>query len=314
MCLYPRFIKNKRYLPTKKNNYNPPTCNDKRMLLVPIGCGNCIECRQQKAREWRVRLCNEIKEKKYKYFVTLTFSEDSINELCNITKTTECNAIASIAVRRFLERWRKKYKKSVTHWLITELGHKNTERIHLHGIIIPKHEMSNEELASIWKYGKTDNGKYVNIRTINYIVKYVTKIDVDHKGFQPQIFCSAGIGKQYMQTYNLKKIHEYKKGKTQEFITMPNGTKLSIPIYLRNKIWDEKTREKLWADRLDRGIIYVRGIPCKVTNAEKQKRYFKLLREQQKLNVEFGYGTDGNEWKAKEYNATLRMLNIKPTK
>ena len=24
MCLYPKLIKNKKYLPTKKNNYNPP--------------------------------------------------------------------------------------------------------------------------------------------------------------------------------------------------------------------------------------------------------------------------------------------------
>ena len=41
------------------------------------------------------------------------------------------DGIATLAVRRFLERWRKKYKKSVKHWFVTELGGKFTERIHL---------------------------------------------------------------------------------------------------------------------------------------------------------------------------------------
>ena len=32
------------------------------------------------------------------------------------------NNIATLSVRRFLERWRKEFKRSVRHWLITELG------------------------------------------------------------------------------------------------------------------------------------------------------------------------------------------------
>ena len=50
MCLYPKLIKNPKYRPNKKNNYNPPTCEDDRVLYVPVGCGNCIECRNQKNR------------------------------------------------------------------------------------------------------------------------------------------------------------------------------------------------------------------------------------------------------------------------
>ena len=48
MCLYPKPIENPKYRPNKKNNYNPPTCEDDRVLYVPVGCGNCIECRNQK--------------------------------------------------------------------------------------------------------------------------------------------------------------------------------------------------------------------------------------------------------------------------
>lgn len=136
MCLYPRFIKNPRYRVTK-GKYDFGAITDERAKYVPIGCGNCIECRQQKAREWQTRLHEELKITNYAYFVTLTFSNESLEELA---KELECkepdtNGVATIAVRRFLERWRYKYKKSVRHWLITELGHENTERIHLHGIL-----------------------------------------------------------------------------------------------------------------------------------------------------------------------------------
>ena len=52
MCLYPKKIKNPKYLPNKKNNNNPPEITDERVKYVPVGCGNCMECRKQKKREW----------------------------------------------------------------------------------------------------------------------------------------------------------------------------------------------------------------------------------------------------------------------
>lgn len=314
MCLYPKFIKNKRYLPNEKNQGMPPICTDERMRYVPIGCGNCIECREQKAREWRIRLAKEIEQHKYKYFVTLTFSNEELEKLCKELHITECNAVAAIAVRRFCERWRKVHKKSIKHWLITELGQDESERIHLHGLLFPEDELTNEKLATFWKYGISDTGQYVSMRTINYIIKYVTKIDNKHKNFKAQIFCSAGLGKAYLKEYNTQIKHKYKPHNTQEFLLLPNNTKVNLPIYYRNHIWDDDTRIKLWTDRLDKGTIYVRGIPCKVNNEEGLKKYFKLLKEQQKINEEIGFGSDKEEWKKEDYNVTLRMLNLKPPK
>ena len=92
------------------------------------------------------------------------------------------NAIAAKAVRLFLERWRKKYKRSLRHWLITEIGHNGTENIHLHGIIWTDSEKA-ATLKELWAYGyiwdgNTRNEKkesYVNAKTVNYITKYITK-------------------------------------------------------------------------------------------------------------------------------------------
>ena len=140
MCLYPKLIKNKKYLPNKKNKGKVPTPPDERVLWVPVGCGKCIECMKQKARAWQVRMLEEIKVSKNGKFVTLSFSNEEFLKLADEVKIKSEkhifeNEVATLAIRRFLERWRKETKKSIRHWCVTELGHNNTERIHIHGII-----------------------------------------------------------------------------------------------------------------------------------------------------------------------------------
>ena len=87
---------------------------------------------------------------------------------------------AAYAIRKFLERWRKKFKKSLRHWLVTELGHNGTENIHLHGIVWTDENYST--IREKWAYGfiyprteEQERKGYVNAKTVNYIVKYITK-------------------------------------------------------------------------------------------------------------------------------------------
>ena len=69
-----------------------------------------------------------------------------------------------------LERIRKKTKKSVKHWFITELG-ENTGRIHLHGICWGNPNLIKDN----WKYGFVFQGNMCNEKTVNYVVKYMLK-------------------------------------------------------------------------------------------------------------------------------------------
>ena len=78
---------------------------------------------KKKAREWKVRLNEEVRNNKNAIFVTLTFSNEAIKELDDAVNKLEeklntkskgyyrDNAIAKLGVRRFLERWRKENKK-----------------------------------------------------------------------------------------------------------------------------------------------------------------------------------------------------------
>ena len=63
----------------QKNGYNPPKCTDMRTYYVPTKCGRCIECRQQRQREWIVRLSEELRENNNALFVTLTFDKEKIH-------------------------------------------------------------------------------------------------------------------------------------------------------------------------------------------------------------------------------------------
>ena len=60
MCLNPSFIKNRKYIPNKKNGGVIPPVSDNRVLYVPVGCGVCIECKKQKSRSWQIRLKEDI--------------------------------------------------------------------------------------------------------------------------------------------------------------------------------------------------------------------------------------------------------------
>lgn len=307
MCLFPKLIINKKYTGTKKNQGNVPSLTDERVRYVPVACGNCMECRKAKAREWQVRLHEEIKQHRIAKFITLSFSPEALKELMDKYSLKESNAIAGKAVRLFLERYRKQNKVSLRHWLITELGQNNSERIHLHGIIFGK-EFDEEELEKYWKYGNIWIGDYCNQKTINYIIKYVHKIDKKHKNFRPQIFCSAGLGRNYID-FAAQEQHIYRKNKTVEFYALPNGAKVNLPIYYRNKLFTEEQREKLWIEKIEKDTRFINGIEIKRANTDNFEHFRQVLETQQKINKEIGFGDNSSEWKKEDYNITLRMLN-----
>ena len=307
MCLYPKLIKNRKYIANKKNGGIIPPVSDLRVLQVPVGCGKCMECKKQKANQWKVRLSEDIRINKDAKFVTYTFNEHELQKLDNdvekgLTGYNRDNEIARLAVRRYTERWRKKYKKTLRHWLVTELGSQNTERLHIHGIVWSQ---KTKDIKQIWKYGKVWIGQYVNEKTINYIVKYVNKIDKAHKEYNSKIFTSKGIGKAYLKRKDSER-NTYIKGETEETYITRKGLKLGLPIYYRNKIYNDEEREKLWLEKLDKQERWVNGIRVDVSKTDEV--YFKLLKEERIKNKRLGFGDDTKNWEQKKYENDKRHL------
>lgn len=319
MCLYPKLILNPKYKPNKKNGGNIPAVRDQRMKYVPIGCQSCLECRKQKARDWKIRLMEDIKQHKNARFITLTFNNESYSKIAETilnkaeTKPTGYqldNAIATYAVRHWLERYRKQHKTSIRHWLVTELGHEGTENIHLHGIIYTD---TLKETIKHWKYGyvwagyEMPNGElqnYVNDKTITYITKYVTKQDIKHPNYQSIILTSAGIGNNFKTSPDIQN-HKYKGDKTREYYRTRTGLKVALPIYFRNILYNENEREELWLKRIEEGKRYVLGEPIDIKNGEQE--YYKALKHAQQLNKELGYEIK-QTWEQQQYEREIRIL------
>jgi hypothetical protein len=311
MCLYPKLIDNPKYQPNKKNNYNPPNKpNDQRILYVPIGCGRCIECKKQKSNSWKTRLLEEIRTDKTGVFVTLTFNEDNLLSIKNkLNKNNDYtyevdNEIATYAVRHFLELWRKHHKKSIKHWLITELGTTKTERIHIHGILFTDQP---NEIKKIWKYGYVYIGQYVNETTINYVSKYMTKLDPKHKEYNQKIYTSKGIGKNYLNRLDSKR-NRYLDNKTNETYVSRKGSISNLPIYYRNKLYSDDEREKLWLNKLDREERYVLGtrIDLKCPNGDND--YKNAIIEARRINISRGFGSDIKNDSQKKYEQNRKKL------
>lgn len=330
MCLYPKVIKNPKYKANKKNGGVIPPITDERVVYVPIGCQNCMECRKQKARNWQVRLLEDLKEHKNGKFITLTFSDEAY---AHYAKEFEVegyeldNEIATRAVRLFLERWRKKYKKSLRHWLVTELGHNGTENIHLHGLIWTDESLDEVEriwnsgedeegnnlpngyvwkgVESGWKNGKPTYKNYVNARTVNYIIKYVSKMDEKHKTYKSRILTSPGIGRCYTTKGDYKR-NLFKLNSTREYYKSSSGHKIGLPIYWRNKIYSETEREKLWLMKLDKQERWVLGTRIDISQGE--EIYYKALEEARRKNKQFGYGDDIKNWEMEQYERERRII------
>lgn len=335
MCLYPRLVPNKRYTENSKNGGVIPAVYDKRALSTPAICGDCMECRKQKAREWQVRLTEHIKENHNGIMVTLTFSTKALAKIAEDErhwldrKTGELrtdkikdldgyqrdNAIVTRATRLFVERWRKEYKVQPKHWLVSELGHTGTEHVHIHGIIwTPKIEevqpngklkdITRAEITRIWQYGWTFNGDYVNGRTINYCVKYVSKQDQQHKTYKPIILASKGLGSKFVK--NIKEqIFNYEN--TKDYYRTPTGHKIAMPQYWRRKIYTDEQREAMWMAKLNQNIRYVDGIKINL-NKVSEEQYYKTLKEAQDKNKRLGYKDGTHKWKREQYEKERRNL------
>lgn len=318
MCIYGGIIKNKKYTATKKNGGVIPAIRDKRQKYSKISCGSCVECRKAKTREWQIRLTEETKSATMPgKFVTLTFSEESLRKYRRKVKAQGYegeNEAAKIAVRHFFERWRQRYKKGTPrHWLVTELGHQGTERIHIHGFIWTN--LSRKEVLNLWGNGfmfpRTDKQwakSYVSERTVNYCTKYMLKQDLQHKEYKPRMFCSKGIGAAYLDRTDR---HTYKGENTKETYVTRTGHELPIPSYYRRKLWTDKEREDLWSNRLDKGVIYINGREIDITGDDKNYMAQRFIAQERNARLGYAQGTKNWEKKRESINRRKEIAKIK---
>lgn len=260
-CLSPITIRNPKYISNDKNHGCPPPCPRPEMRYLRVDCGKCFQCMRKRAMQWRFRLHQEYKYSDHKrfHFVTLTFSDDALFNLRSEFPGKDDNYICKVALRRFLERYRKKYGVSLRHFMVTELGGQN-DRIHMHGMIVDckcgfwkrnKYFADIPLLTDLWSYGFVFIG-WCNDRSISYITKYLMKVDSKHLDFRPKLFVSPGFGKMYVVRNS-----QYHRDHDIWYCYTSSGYKISMPRYYKLKIWSDLERLLHWSYMIDNPPPYV---------------------------------------------------------
>lgn len=267
------------------------------------------------------------------YMVTFTYSDESIEYLQNKywpeRDDVTDNELVVKSVRLFKENWRKHTGRAPKIWLISEHGHKDTERIHLHGILFTEINIMEDHtnihgdplnttngkgtrsttslLAKIWGRGMVHTGTHCDMGTINYIMKYVTKRDKDHPGYVPKILPSNGIGADYIQQPGIKERHKFKEEKTCTKYKALTGHEYGLPTYYKRKLWNDEERIKLWMHLIDKNERWVLGTRIDISKSDTE--YWSALSHAQHLNIQWGYASP-KEWKKLKYRAQRNEFGL----
>lgn len=257
---------------------------------INVDCGRCINCFRKYMSAWRFRLIHELTslskaERQKTYFVTLTIEHKFY---------TEKKSKLKIMVRRFLERVRKKYGKSVRHFLVTERGD-TTNRLHFHGFFINT-DVPPNDFYNLWYYGfvkiagvDSDPNRPLSQR-ISYCTSYVTKgkkgviSNVIPPENWPLVLVSAGLGKQYVEQN--RHIH------INQSVLFPlafdvTGKVRSLPRYLRLKVFDEQQLKSLKDDYFANQSEDVIPDPPYFIGNKQFVDYIAYLRECELIKLEY---------------------------
>lgn len=151
-------------------------------IIREIPCGKCEICKDNRRRDYTVRLNLAKKQFLNHYFITLTFNEDELP-----TDRDGC-------IRKF-QLYMKRLRKNINsrgvfkYFCVLEKGEIGG-RYHWHQILFTNLKFSKEELRNVildnWHYGIVDVG-YLQEGGITYVCKYLFKEDY-------KMLISRGLG------------------------------------------------------------------------------------------------------------------------
>lgn len=209
MCLYPIII------PVRRKgvvDFEP----------ITVACGKCVECLQQKATEWSVRIMKEAEQYEQNCFITLTYNNEHLPENGTLVKKD---------LQDFLKRLRRKLEpRRIRFFACGEYGSKGL-RPHYHLIVFNwkpddiqywQTDKSGEViyrsklLETVWTYGFSSVGN-VTVNSARYCAKYMQKFNALRPGCIPPYTVQSnrpGIGYSAIDPKDLSDDRLYAQGKS----------------------------------------------------------------------------------------------------
>lgn len=146
---------------------------------VTFPCGQCLNCRINRKRDWQARLLLEAAVSKYSMFITLTIGVDDAKD------SEYCTYLDKPTCQRFWKRLRDRCKGvEIRYLLVGEYGTKRG-RAHYHALVFSSAPLSNDLVAAAWGLGHVDFGD-VQQESIDYVLAYVLKTSDDRAGLSEE--------------------------------------------------------------------------------------------------------------------------------
>lgn len=227
-----------------------------------VPCGKCVDCLRRRQHGWSFRLYHQQLVSDTACFMTLTYGEN----YCNKTGEYVFGEDAPISdngfqtldrkdLTDFLHRLRKYQRRklnnneTIKYYAVGEYGTDNL-RPHYHIIMynLDPHLVARSHLLAkkIWKKGSVDIASCTP-SSINYVVGYVMqgshqkmhRNDDRTPQFSQQ---SKGLG----QTYLTDAIIDYHYDRMDASVQHPDGFRISLPRYYKDKIFTVEEKAELW--------------------------------------------------------------------
>lgn len=155
---------------------------------LELPCGQCIECRFKRSRDWAIRCMHEAQMHKHNCFITLTYAPEHLPQDQSLDYTH---------FQRFMKRFRKRVGIPVRFYMCGEYG-ENFGRPHYHACIFgydfPDKQLlmrtkngdnlyTSKILNELWPFGLSSIGS-VNFQSAAYVARYIMKKITGNAAFE----------------------------------------------------------------------------------------------------------------------------------
>lgn len=259
------------------------------LSFLKVPCGKCFICKQNKSKEWSIRLNKEISMSSVSFFVTLTYNDDCVPFTKNGNKTLNKRDI-QLFNKRLRITLQREYNIKYRFFICGEYGPR-TMRPHYHGLFFFEEPISEKIFCSLvekaWSNGFVVVKK-ADSHASNYCSKYVSmfvQLDVHDKEQQPTFALMSrrpGIG--YAFTQN-EQVQSYFNDNLARTITI-NGKFCSLPRYFKEKIYSEEVRNIIkeenykYIDEFDKRLV---GIAASHLSFEEKENRIRNLYHEHKM-------------------------------
>lgn len=229
-CFSPIYVENKRAGPQ----------------YVPVPCGKCPACVQNKASQWYVRLKLQLRDSDNAVFVTLSYSTDHL-PAPRIDDDGFVNFdVSRDDIRHYHARLRKMLgptkSKKLKYFLVSEYGPNPGNgwlyRPHYHVIYFNLAKEDYPLVEHAWHNGNVEFGEITEGR-LRYVSGYVVEKNFTPPGRLLPFSCiSNGIGLSYVNSQT-RAFHRSRNcsGEMDRFFIQLGGTRYPLPRYLRDRLY-----------------------------------------------------------------------------